>query len=454
MTDVKQVGGLVEIAKVTDSKYPASLNDINIEEDSGQGNKIVYTYNTNNPQYDQFCLSGRSKGRTFFVTDKQLSPRPGNCEGIVGVENDGSVSVTSCVTTGISVNTGETQLLNCPVPAGKDWMAVNLYGGTGYGPRYYVVLNGTPSSSNNSCTVNASSYMSGQCVYHQPQAGDWFTLINPTVNAMSNATLEVIWGSYGSGTQPYVAPNVTVSGEHFSRQSHSIEVAPEDDYLAVSFAGSGGSTGTYGAAIALKHGSRPGLNNKDVAVDAACNTSGSAGTTDQCIVVDPEPGTWYIETYAPLGTGGSVTSGMARNQSYTDVVVEASKASFGSTNQYTAPVTLSGAPFSRTSYKVTVPSGATKLTVTTAGGTYTNYGAGLAVKEGSRPGAGSVNPGAGAVCDRPSGTGNGNSCVINAPAAGEYYMEVYSYYGNGGYSSILQGRNQSFANTVLTATIE
>jgi secreted trypsin-like serine protease len=78
---------------------------------------------------------------------------------------------------------------------------------------------------------------------------------------------------------------------------------------------------------------------------------------------------------------------------------------------------LSGASSSFQHFAITVPSGATSLTVETSGGT---GDADLYVRQGSQPTTSTYN------C-RPYLSGNAESCSFSAPAAGTWYVSVRGY---------------------------
>ncbi|RKH19277.1 peptidase S1 [Corallococcus praedator] len=78
---------------------------------------------------------------------------------------------------------------------------------------------------------------------------------------------------------------------------------------------------------------------------------------------------------------------------------------------------LSGAASSFTHYAITVPAGATTLTVVQSGGT---GDADLYVRQGSQPTTSAYN------C-RPYASGNAETCTLNSPAAGTWYVSVRGY---------------------------
>ncbi|RYZ43516.1 MAG: trypsin-like serine protease [Myxococcaceae bacterium] len=78
---------------------------------------------------------------------------------------------------------------------------------------------------------------------------------------------------------------------------------------------------------------------------------------------------------------------------------------------------VSGAVNSFTHYAITVPAGATTLTVVQSGGT---GDADLYVRQGSQPTTSAYN------C-RPYASGNAETCTLNSPAAGTWYVSVRGY---------------------------
>jgi hypothetical protein len=85
---------------------------------------------------------------------------------------------------------------------------------------------------------------------------------------------------------------------------------------------------------------------------------------------------------------------------------------------------LSGSTGTWKHYPITVPAGATSLTVKQFNGT---GDADLYVRQGSQPTSTAYN------C-RPYLSGNTETCTINAPASGTWYVSVYAYAAYSGLS--------------------
>jgi PKD repeat protein len=167
--------------------------------------------------------------------------------------------------------------------------------------------------------------------------------------------------------------------------------------LVFATSGSNGDADLY-----VKFGSAPTTSSYD------CRPyTGSSSET--CTFAAPQTGTYYVmvRAYASF-TGLSLTG------SY-------STGGGGGGTVLTSGVPVTGISAARnaysTTYTIVVPSGKTKLTVTTSGGSGDGD---LYVRLGSAPTTSTYN------C-RSWVSGNNETCTLNSPAAGTYYIRIYGY---------------------------
>ena len=167
--------------------------------------------------------------------------------------------------------------------------------------------------------------------------------------------------------------------------------------LVFATSGSNGDADLY-----VKFGSAPTTSSYD------CRPyTGSSSET--CTFAAPQTGTYYVmvRAYASF-TGLSLTG------SY-------STGGGGGGTVLTSGVPVTGISAARnaysTTYTIVVPSGKTKLTVTTSGGSGDGD---LYVRLGSAPTTSTY------TC-RSWVSGNNETCTLNSPAAGTYYIRIYGY---------------------------
>lgn len=169
--------------------------------------------------------------------------------------------------------------------------------------------------------------------------------------------------------------------------------------------------GSGDADIILRFGARPDPLNYE------CASFGSTNE-EECIVENPTAGTWHI-----LVLGFDAYSGA---QLLAEVIATPSVTALTSgvalTNQ-------SGAESSSRFFSITVPAGATALTVTTSGGT---GDVDLFVRLGGLPSAGTFD------CES-AAFENAEECVVNSPAAGTWYVLLKAF--------------EAYAGVTLTATV-
>jgi vibriolysin len=209
------------------------------------------------------------------------------------------------------------------------------------------------------------------------------------------------------GTPPPPPPGDTVlsngvavaaqSGAQGAQKFYSIAVPTGQTSLVVNISGGTGDADMYVLAgtkpTLTSYSCRPYLN----------------GNNETCTITNPAAGTFWV-----MLNGYSAYSGLTIKATYS-----------GTTNPpptgdpyLTTPVTgISGATGSARYWRVAVPAGRTRLTVNITGGT---GDADLYTRFGSRPTTTTYS------C-RPYLNGNGETCTINNPAAGDHYIMLRGY---------------------------
>lgn len=289
------------------------------------------------------------------------------------------------------------------VPAGAPALRVTLSGGSGDAD-IAVRFNARPDGANFACQSSGFDN-NEECVIASPTAGTWHILLYG-FDAYSGAQLlaEI---TDAAVTELTLGVPLAVSGSGGGTEREFTVVVPADaPALRVTLSGGSGD-----ADIVLRFNARPDPLNYD------CGSFGPA-TQEECIIANPGAGTWHIllvgfETYGGAQLLAEVTAAPT---------VTALTSGVALPNQ-------SGAESSLRFFSITVPAGATTLTVTTSGGT---GDVDLFVRQGSLPSNGSYD------CSSEAAE-NGESCVVNSPAAGTWYVLLNGY--------------QAYTGVTLTATV-
>jgi hypothetical protein len=198
-----------------------------------------------------------------------------------------------------------------------------------------------------------------------------------------------------------------VSGAGGDSETYFTVVVPSGaPALRVSLSGGSGD-----ADLVIRFGARP------VPASFDCGSFGMA-STEECIVASPTAGTWHI-----LVLGSTAYSGVQLLAEITAApTVTALTSGVALTNQ-------SGAESSSRFFSITVPTGATNLTVTTAGGT---GDVDLFLRFNALPSAGAND----CLSDD---IANDEICSVSSPTAGTWYVMLYGW--------------QAYAGVTLTATV-
>lgn len=191
-----------------------------------------------------------------------------------------------------------------------------------------------------------------------------------------------------------------------SERFYTVQVPAGAEALRVSMVG-----GTGDADLAVRFGSRPTAANYDCASFGPINT-------EECLIENPAAGTWHI-----------VVVGF---EAYSGVQLLAELTAAPTTVVLTSGVALtgqSGAEGSSRFFSITVPPGATNLTVTTSGG---SGDLDLYLRQGALPASGSFD------CESIGGD-NTESCSVASPVGGTWYVLLYGF--------------ETYAGATLTATV-
>ncbi|MFZ5439285.1 MAG: pre-peptidase C-terminal domain-containing protein, partial [Myxococcota bacterium] len=353
--------------------------------------------------------------------------------------------------TNVSAATNAQVFFSITVPAGASNLTITTTGGTGDAD-LYTRFGSLPTTS----TYDCRPYQSGNaesCTVAAPAAGTYYVMLNAYA-AFSGLT---ITGSYttggtgggggstgggggttgggggttggggggttgggaggGGGSVTVLQNGVSVgslSGAASSQKFFRIDVPAGASNLTVALSG-----GTGDADLYVRFGSQPTTSTYD------CRPYLS-GNNETCTVPAPQAGSYFVmlngyQAYSGAallaqyttsggGTGGGAGGGTGGGGGSGDPAL---------TNG--VPVTnLSGAQSSQTYFMLTVPAGTTKVVFSITGSTASSNDADLYVRAGSRPTTSAYD------C-RPYKTGSNESCTINNPTAGDYYVMLRGY---------------------------
>lgn len=232
-------------------------------------------------------------------------------------------------------------------------------------------------------------------------AADFFTLAE--VDAVEKA-----WSAVG--VPPIAPPPANViplsngvpvpdlSGAMGNKQYFSLEVPANEAEVRFELVGGVGDADLY-----VKFGSSPTISHYD------CRSSLS-GNGETCRFTNPPPGTWYVMVHAhnaysearvrgaysnPLGVMGTLTSGVAVTN-------------------------LAGAAGSKGYWKLSVPSGQSRVTFVISGVAGVSGDADLYVRRGTEPTLTTYD------C-APRLQGNQETCTLTNPVAGDYFVMLHGY---------------------------
>ena len=223
-----------------------------------------------------------------------------------------------------------------------------------------------------------------------------------TVTGTSGATTKTATASLtvnavaGITTLSNGVPVTGLSGATGAQQKFVINVPAGQASLTVVLSGGTGDADMY-----VKFGVMPTLSTWD------CRPYVS-GNGETCTFTNPAVGSWYV-----MLDGFLTYTGVTLKATYAPPVIDTTTALANG-----VPVTgISGATNSQQFWKLAVPAGQAKVVFTITGGT---GDADLYVRSGSKPTTTTYN------C-RPFLSGNTETCTINAPAAGDWFVMINGY---------------------------
>ena len=277
---------------------------------------------------------------------------------------------------------------------------VTLSGQNGFSSSVSLSASGLPSGVSASFSPASATTSSTLTLAASSSAatGTFTITLTGTAGSLSHSTTLALTVNAGGGIT-YLSPGVPVSGIAAATGTQLMYALaiPTDtpvSNLKVTISGGSGDADLY-----VRYGAQPTLTTYD------CR-SYVTGNTETCTIAAPIEGTYYImlNAYAAF-------SGVTLTASYTvgpDLMLRSGVPVNGlsATANNFGPI-----------YFMNVPAGKTKLTFTIAGGT---GDADLYVRLGAAPTTSSY------TC-RPYLTGNSETCTINAPATGTYYVGVRAY---------------------------
>jgi hypothetical protein len=289
--------------------------------------------------------------------------------------------------TGISGAAGSQRLYRVIVPSGVGRLEIGTSGGTG-DVDIVVQHGGTPVEGETDCESGGDGNIEF-CEIDSPAAGDWYIRLdgfedgtgyaNVTLLATTSATLLT------SGT-----PITGLAGAPGSNRQFRVIVPTGTTRLEVSTSGGAGDVDLY-----MTRGTEP----EETDLDCRSETNGNV---ESCVIVAPVAGEWFITLLGyEAGPGYSGAT----------LVATTSSAALTSTTLTTgtAVTGISGALGSERLYRIAVPAGRTRLTVSTSGGT------------GDVDISASTNVSGGNEC-RSGGDTSAETCFVDNPVAGDWYI--------------------------------
>jgi hypothetical protein len=295
--------------------------------------------------------------------------------------------------TELSGATGSSRYFVLTVPAGQALLTFTMSGGTGDADMY-VRFGSLPTQSNYACRP----YLNGNtetCTFANPQPGDWFVMVR-AYNAYSGVSLK---GTYAADTTELLSngvPVTGVAGAAGSQRFWKLQVPAGQAKVVFTMSG-----GTGDADLYVRFGAKPTI------TSYACRPYLN-GNNEICTINNPQPGDWFV-----MVRGYIAFSGMTLTGTYTAPSPDTTPLL---TNGVPVPG-IAGANGSLQYWKLPVPAGQAKVVFTIAGGT---GDADLYVRFGAKPTITNY------VC-RPYLNGNNETCTINNPQPGDWFVMIRGY---------------------------
>ena len=296
-----------------------------------------------------------------------------------GGGSGGGVLQNGVAETGLSGSTGSSTFFTMTVPSGATNLSFTMSGGSG-DPDLYVRFGSQPSTSTYDCR-SWNSGPSETCSFASPSAGTYHVLVYgySTYSGLS------LTGSY-TASSPNQDPTAGFTHTTNDLIASFTDTSSDPDGTIASRSWNFGDGGTSSATNPSHTYSSGGTYTVTLTVT---DDDGATGSTSASVTVTDPP------------AGGGLSNGV--------------------------PVTgLAGGAGSETFYTVTVPAGATNLSIAMSGG---SGDADLYVRFGSQPTTGTWD------C-RPYVGGNNENCDFASPSAGTYHVMIRGYSAYSGASLV------------------
>ena len=297
--------------------------------------------------------------------------------------------------TGLAGATGSQRLFTFEVPAGQTSVVFATSGGSGDADLF--VRRGQVATTQNSDWSSYSGSNVESIRLTNPAGGTYHVLVHG-YSEYSGVSLRATY----SGTVDVTpltnnVPVSDISGATGSSRLYRIDVPTGQNQITITTAGGSGDVD-----VMVRRGERP---------TSAQNDGGSYGGNNQesITISNPAAGTYFV-----LLSGYSAYSGVVLRASYGAAPPPPADVTLANNTPVNA---IAGAMGSYHYYRVEVPSGQSRLVITTSGGT---GDADVLVRRGQRP-TFATNDGIGIS------SSNSENVIINDPAAGTYHIAVFGY---------------------------
>jgi serine protease len=323
--------------------------------------------------------------------------------------------------TNISGSTGNKKYYTISVPAGQTKLTIKTSGGSG-DCDIYVKLGGTPSTS----TYDYKATLSGNnetITINNPASGTWNIML---YGYSSYSGLSLLADYEVSSTITYTTLNdgqavTNISGSTGNKKYYKISVPSGQTKLTIKTSGGSGDCDTY-----VKLGGTPSTSDYGY--------KGTLSGNNETITINtPASGIWNI-----MLSGYSAYSGMSLLADYE----VSSTIIYTTLNDGQAVTSISGSTGNKKYYTISVPSGQTKLTIKTSGGsgdcdTY--------VKLGGTPSTSTYDY-------KTTLSGNNETITINTPASGTWNIMLSGYSAYSGMSLLADYEAAVTPPAVITLT--
>ncbi|MFP2923731.1 PPC domain-containing protein [Pyxidicoccus sp. 3LG] len=293
---------------------------------------------------------------------------------------------------------GSQRYWTLEVPAGQTALRFRTEGGTG-NVDLYVSFGSPPTTTTATCT-SATSTNAEYCSVTSPQAGLWYVMLRGAAD-YAGVTLSGYTQSAGGSPVVFLSNDSTTkppraeAGDAFH---YSLEVPAGQTQLRVRLYSSGNGNGN----LYVRFGDKASLTAYD------CRSEGSY-IDEECVIANPQPGTWFILVHNVSATSGVYLQAAYQNGEPPPIVL---------TNGKPSPLTALLPDAQSRLYTLEVPPGYAKLRISARGITSISN-AKLYASVGAAP----VPGGLYTEC------GWGPSCDLSEPVAGTWYVRVVSTSG-------------------------